>query len=53
MEDKKKSSGCCSCDADFKEEIKHLENEAQAPSKAEHEKRNEELNAAFKEGQKK
>lgn len=54
MEDKKKKApDCCSCEADFKEELRELENQAQAPTKTEHDKKREELNVAFKDSKKK
>ncbi len=47
MEDKKKTSCCCSCEAGFKEEIKNLEDQAQAPTQKEHDEKHRELDEAF------
>lgn len=52
MEEKKeKSGGCCSCEADFRQEVKSLEDQAKAPTKAEHDEKRDELDAAFKESE--
>lgn len=51
-DDKKKTGSCCSCEADFQKEIKNLEEEAQKPTAEQHEKKQSELDSAFKEGEK-
>ncbi len=52
MENKKKTGGCCSCEADFEKKVRNLEKDGQRPTKVQHDKKQGELNSAFK-GEKK
>lgn len=43
----KKSGGCCSCEADFQNEVNHLVDEVDGYNKHDHEKKKEELRDTF------
>ncbi len=49
----KKNPTCCSCEADFENEVKGLVNEVDGYGKTDHEKKAAEVKAAFKSSAKK
>ncbi len=49
----KKNPTCCSCEADFENEVKELVDEVEGYTKADHTKKAEEVKAAFKSSVKK
>lgn len=48
MNDEKKTGGCCSCEADFEKQVKKSVDQVENYTEKDHEKKEAEVEAAFK-----